>query len=500
MHSTIRGPAAADLVRWCIGTGLALAAAGCAKNRQDDIPPRATDTIELAPRYSVISVPVSADLGELRAALEHEVPRTLWTIDKPNQTCAASKKVKVLVVKIKTPTIKCRLVGQVTRGPLAISGSGENLVVTMPIHAIIHARDIGGLIKEESATADARVRAVARLDVQHDWSLSGKVDIKYDWTQEPAVDLLGQHIVLTNQADAKLAGVVNRLERTLPRELAKLNFRQNVERSWRGAFTSLQLNRSNPPVWMRITPQSLNYGGYAINGQKVQLRLGMKARTETYVGAQPADPAPTPLPPVQRLAEKPGELLFYIPVIADYAQLEPVVAEALAKREMRPFEVPGIGPVNAHFGKIIVYGTTGGRIAVGVILAVRDAAGNFGKSSGTVWLTAKPVNAPNSRAVTFTDLKVAGTTDRRTTDLMLKLANSPALSTTIADALAQNFGRDYDELMGKVTRAIAEKRTGDLVIRARIDDVRTGALRAAGRGLYLPVWGTGTAAVELDTH
>ncbi|MEO6040877.1 MAG: DUF4403 family protein [Croceibacterium sp.] len=484
----------------CVVVALALAAGGCARQQPDTAPPRATDTIALEPQSSVISVPVSADLGELRLALEREVPRTLWAIDRPGQTCAAPKKVKVLIVKIKTPTIKCRLVGLVTRGPLAISGSGENLVVTMPIHAVIHARDIGGLLKQETATADARVRALAHLDIQRDWSLTGKVDIKYDWTREPAVDLLGQHIVLTNQADAKLQGVVARLERTLPRELAKLHFRQNVERSWRGAFTSLQLNRSNPPVWMRITPQTLNYGGYAIDGQKVRLRLGMKALTETYVGDRPADPQPAPLPAVQRLAQPAGELLFYVPVVADYAQLEPVVSKALTKRQTRPFEVPGIGPVNARFGNVTVYGTTGGRIAVGVVLQVEDAAGNFGKSSGTVWLTGKPVNAPNSRAVSFADLKVAGTTDRRTTDLMLRLANSPALATTIADALAQNFAHDYDELMGKVTRAIAEKRTGDLVIRARIDDVRTGTLRAAGRGLYLPVWGKGTAGVELDTH
>lgn len=498
MAHTVRAHAA--LARFCTGAILSLAVSGCAKDKADDVPPRATDTIALVPQASVVSIPVTADLGELRTALEKEVPRTLWTIDKPNQTCAASRKVKVLIVKVKTPIIKCRLVGQVTRGALAISGSGENLVVTMPMHAVIHAQDIGGVLKQESATADAQVRAVARLDIQRDWRLTGKVDIKYDWTREPAVDLLGQHIVLTSQADAKLAGVVNRLERTLPRELAKLEFRRNVERAWRGAFTSLQLNRSNPPVWMRITPQSLNYGGYAIEGDTARLRLGMHAVTETYVGQRPADPKPTALPPVQRLAQKPGALLFYVPVIADYAQLEPVVAEALAKRQVRPFEVPGIGPVYARFGKVTVYGTTGGRIAVGVILAVRDTAGNFGESSGTVWVTAKPINPPNTRRVMFEDLRVAGTTDRRTTNLMLRLANSPALSTTIADALAQNFAKDYDELVGKISRAIAEKRTGDLVIRARIDDVRTGSLKAAGRGLYLPVWGKGTAAVELDTR
>jgi len=53
--------------------------------------------------------------------------------------------------------------------------------------------------------------------------------------------------------------------------------------------------------------------------------------------------------------------------------------------------------------------------------------------------------------------------------------------------------------MGKVTRAIADKREGDLVIRARIDEVLTGKLKAAGQGLYLPVWGKGEASIVLPS-
>ena len=89
-------------------------------------------------------------------------------------------------------------------------------------------------------------------------------------------------------------------------------------------------------------------------------------------------------------------------------------------------------------------------------------------------------------------------TDSTGTDVLLGLANAPGLSETIAAALAQNFENDYAKLMGKIDRALTEKRTGDFIIRARIEDVRTGQLKAAGQGLYLPVEGTGTATVSLD--
>jgi hypothetical protein len=461
-----------------------------------EAPPRADDRFAVAPQTSEIAVPVSAPLARLSRALEQAVPRTLWTIDKPGQTCLASKKVKVLFARVKTPTIRCTIVGTVTRGPLALSGAGRTITVAMPLHAVVSAQDIGGVVKRETATADAQVRALVTLDLAPDWSPRGTVDIRYDWSDAPHIDILGQRIEFTSKADAKLAGVIAKLERTLPRELAKLSVREHVAAAWASAFTSLQLNRANPPVWMRVTPQALSYGGYAIVGQQLTLRLGMTARTETFVGPRPPDPAPTPLPRATQVTGTPGAIRFTIPVIADYHELEPVLMRALTKRSARPFEVPGLGPVNARFGSVTMYGTTGGRIAAGVTFSAARPGGV--PSHGTVWLTARPVNAANSRVVRFADLSVAGVTDSTGTSLLLRLANAPVLADTVAEALTQNFAKDYDKLLGKIGRALAEKPVGPFLLRARVDDVRTDPLKAAGQGLYLSVTGKGTAALTLQ--
>jgi hypothetical protein len=460
-------------------------------------PPRATDTIQAEPQSSVIAVPIEAGIGSLYAALEREVPRRLWTIDKPDQTCVASEKVKVLGIGIKTPKLKCHLVGQVTRGPLAISGQGRDIVVTMPIRATVQARDIAGIIKQETATAAAQVRAIVRVNLDADWNLRGRVQIAYDWTREPSIEILGQRIVLTSKADAKLAAVVNRLERTLPNEVAKIHIRPEVAKAWSRAFTAIELNRTRPPVWMRIAPQELHYGGYTVRGQRLSLTLGLKARTDTYVGPRPPDPPPTPLPRVRPLETGKGAIQFFIPVIADYAQLEPVIRDALVRRSARPFTVSKLGPVNAVFDKVQVYATTGNRLAVGVTFSARDQAGRLGNSNGTIWLTGVPQNEPNSRKVHFSDVQVNAATDNRATNLLFQIANGPELSQAIAGALGQNFTRDYDALLDKIDRAIEERREGKLLITARIDDVHTGSLKATGQGLYLPVWGTGTVAIKV---
>lgn len=88
-------------------------------------------------------------------------------------------------------------------------------------------------------------------------------------------------------------------------------------------------------------------------------------------------------------------------------------------------------------------------------------------------------------------------TDSTGTSLLLKLANAPVLADTLADALAQNFAKDYDRLLSKIGTALAEKRVGAVLLRAHIDDVRTGRLKATGEGVYLPVAGKGNAAITL---
>lgn len=331
-------------------TAALLSLAGCHRP-PDRAPPRATSAVEIEPQTSEFDVPITARLATLSAALEKAIPRRLWTINKPNQVCVPSRSVKILFARIKTPTLSCHIIGQVTRGPLRLSGKGRILSVTMPIHASVSAHDIGHVLHGETAVGDAQVRADATLDIGPDWSPRGSVDIHYDWTDEPHVDFLGQRIEFTSRADEKLRGVVGQLEQTLPRELARLHVHDQAEAAWRSAFTSLQVNRSRPPVWLRIAPRAMSYGGYRVEGQMLVLRLGMTAQTETFVGPRPADPTPTPLPAL--IKRRPGttRVVFALPVIAAYKELEPVLARALAKRASRPFQVPGIGPVLARFAR-----------------------------------------------------------------------------------------------------------------------------------------------------
>jgi hypothetical protein len=482
-----------------VGSSCALALlvvlGGCARHGKVEAPPHAHDKIVAPRQTSIIAVPLDADISVLDTALERAIPRRLWAIDQHFDKCVEPQKVKIFAAKLAiTPKLGCTVTGQVTRGALRLRGQGEDILVDLPIQAAIAARNVGGVLSK-TATGTAMAHARIRIDLSNNWTPRATIKLAYDWKQPPGIDLLGNRVTFTDKVDEKLAPIVRGLERDLPNELSKIALRSKVEAAWRQSFTALMLNDSNPQVWMRVTPQRIDYGGYVIKGRTLQLKLGMEALTETFIGPRPADPAPTPLPPASPLREA-GTLRMFVPVIADYAQLEPVILKALTKRAARPIEVPGLGPVDARFERITAYGTDGGRIAVGITLAARQRSGTIGETRGLVWLTALPVNTPGTQVVRFENLAVTGATDSISGDLLLRLVNAPGVGDTVAQSLTQNFAGDVNDLLRKIRLAIVDNRQGDFLIHARVDSMTNGTLKAAGEGLYLPVWATGEARVE----
>lgn len=470
--------------------------AACDRKTDVEPPPHATDKAPSPTQKSLIAVPINADTASLKQALERAVPKTLWTINKREPACVQPQRVKLFGKKVKvTPPIACTIVGQVTRGPLRLRGEGDEIVVDVPLNATIGARDVGGVLKGETATGAAMAHARIRIALTPDWHTQGKARIDYGWTRAPGIDFLGKRITFTDQADAKLEPVVRDVEREVNREIAKIDIRGQAADVWRQSFTSLELNRDKPPVWMRVTPQRILYGGYRMDGQRMRLNLGLEAITETFVSGRPTDPQPTPLPRLVREAPRP-HLDVRVPVIADYAQLQPVVDRALAKRSERPFVLPKLGPMMVTFGKSTIYGAPGGRIAVGIDVDAKLEIRSGAPTRGRIWMTAIPVNKPGSAEVHFTGLVVNGDTDGVGGDLLILLGRSEGFAPLIAAALTQNFTHDLEGLQGKIRRAVDQRREGAFVIRTSVDDFEIGEIRAYGNGLYLPVRMVGGASVD----
>lgn len=475
---------------------LLLALTACNRNGGNVAPPRVETPADLPTQSSTILVPVSASLASLEASVNARTPTRLWGIDKHEDKCVPGRSVRLFGKQVKiTPTLGCRIVGQVTRGRMRLGGSDDVLTITMPVTAAISARDVGGIIKRETATGSAIVRATAKLSVAGDWTPVAKVDIAYDWTEPPGIDFLGARIKFVDKADERLKGVIAGLERDLPRELAKLRARDQLAGIWRQGFTSIQLNRDKPPAWMRVAPIRLGFGGYRIANGRIELQLAAEALTQTFVGNHPVDPTPTPLPPPSR-ALPPKGLRFFIPVLADFAQLEPVVQRTLRKLAAKGIVLKGIGPVDAGFGRVTIYATDGGRLAVGVKTRVKPRNGLLGATTGEVWLSALPYNEPGSQVVRVRDLQIAGDSDSVTIDLLFRLFNNAGVQQQIRAGLAHDFAGDYQKVLRAARGAIAGHREGDFILSATVTSVRNGPIKVTGQGLFLPVEAEGSANIR----
>lgn len=468
---------------------LALVLAGCGRDSSNPAPPRVTMPADIPAGSSAIAVPISARIADLEKLVNAEVPRTLVTIDEAKPACT-----RLPVIG----NVSCRLQGEVTRGRISVAGKGNVLTLSMPIDAVVSAKDIGKVIKSETATAAAVVVANVQLTSVGDWQPSAKVHIDYRWTRKPGINFLGKRITFAGRADPELQKLLKRLEASVPKHIAKLHPRDKLANAWSKGFTSIKLNDHNPPVWLRLTPEQLRFRRYHIANGVITLELGATARTETFVGERPADPPATPLPPPASFQIAPDTgFRFHIPVIADYAELEPVIERALKKLEKKPIPVARVGDVRAEFTDVTMYPTTGGRLAIGLGLKVKTPRG-WVDPSGTVWVTGQPYNEPGSQRVKVRNLQIAGKPDSTSFGVLLAVAQSDAVRAEVANSLSEDFSRDYSKILAKAGEAIAQKRLGDFMLMTTITDVTNGVIYPAGQGLYMPVDAVGIAALRFD--
>ena len=181
-------------------------------------PPRAAPSPLPPPPPSSIALPVRVPLALLEAAVNDAVPQQLWQVDKPGSVCLKASRVRMFGAKLKlTPDVKCRIVGDVTRGPIRLSSRDDKLHLAMPVAATLEARDIGGLSMGKGTEAKALITADLVPELTREGRLTARIQLRYDWRQEPTVSILGQQIRLTEKADEKLAPILAKMEAELPR-------------------------------------------------------------------------------------------------------------------------------------------------------------------------------------------------------------------------------------------------------------------------------------------
>ncbi len=450
---------------------------------------------------SVVVASIGVPLASLKRGLERDVPRRLWSIDRKLDECVPRKDVRVLGRDItQTPRIGCRIVGHARRGAITLRGRGDTLVARFPVTATVRAEDVGGIIKRETATGSAIVEVSARFSIGSDWRPKSDVGLTYRWAREPGIDFLGQRISFTDRADKELRGIIDGIERSLQRQLSRIHIRSDVTQLWEQGFTVLSLNRENPPVWLRMTPQNAGIGRFRVSGGRLSADVMLAAQTEIIVGEQPARPPATPLGGNVPVARESG-FSAVLPVLADYAQIEPVILRKLHKLAQKGIEKEGLGRLEVEFEDVTMFATQGGKIAVGVTATV-EPVGNrtgriWGASNGLIWLVGKPVTEAGSEIVGIEDLRIYGDMDKATGDLLIRVMAGEDVRRAIQNALVEDFRKDYDDIVKQARAGIETVTVGEITLNFDIASIEHGEIQVTGKGLFMPIEAKGTARARL---
>lgn len=461
--------------------------------------------INTPPNYeteqSVVVTSISVPIGKVRQGLEQDVPRTLFRINQRIEECVPRETVRLFKQDLfRTPKVGCTLVGTVRRGSITLGGSGQTLSASFPIDAEIEIRDIGDVIKRETVSASAVMNMRAKLGVTGDWKISPDIHISYTWLKEPGVMVAGQRIKLTKFVEPKFKTILHSVERRLEAQIRKVDLRSDVSKAWQSGFDTISLNRENPPVWLRLTPEQAGTSGVRVAGSSILTDLMLKAKLNVIVGDEPSKPDAQPLGANIGVSRGRG-FDVVVPVLADYAEVEPVILRALQKLADRGIANEDYGKLDVSFRNVTLYATENGRIAVGVEAAVEPIGSltgrTWGKSRGVVWLTGTPVTEPNSEVVRVEGLEIFGNTDTEMGDLLIRVLESEEVKKEIERALVEDFARDYEDVIGKAQRGIGSVKLGAFNLSFDVDTIDHGAIIATGAGLFMPVSAKGGVTTKI---
>ncbi|ABC62477.1 DUF4403 family protein [Erythrobacter litoralis] len=463
-------------------------------------PVRSDTAPEIADGDTVLVTQVGIPLETIRRALEKDVPRRLYAIDRQMENCVPRRNIRVFGEDLgRTPKVACRITGQVRRGAISVVGRGDRLIARLPVNATVRARDIGGVIKQETATASAMMEVTVRISVGRSWQPRAAVDLDYRWTREPGIDILGQRITFTEPANRELRGVLREVERSLQREVAKIAIKPVVEKLWSRGFTTLSLSEDNPPVWLTIAPQEAGVGQFRVAGRQLIADVMVAARTRVKVGERPEDVQRKALGPNAGITEG-GGFRAVVPVMADYAELEPVLLRELGKLADKGIKREDLGRLELEFEDVEIFATDDDRLAVGIVAEVvpvgRRTGRSWGRTRGEVWLTGRAATQAGSEVVRIEDLRIFGDMDAISGDVLIRIMRREEVRSAIEAALVEDFRQDYARIAEKVRAGLADVGSGDIRLSITVDAIDHGEVQVTGQGLYLPVEARGR--VEAD--
>ncbi|WOE73887.1 DUF4403 family protein [Alterisphingorhabdus coralli] len=433
-------------------------------------------------RTSTVRIPVSGSLSYLAEILNAEVPQRLTTINQPKQICLKTKS-KLL------PDISCRLKGFVDRGRITLSGSGKTMTIAIPVNLRVEVLDIGDIIKRETVTGAMQVLMRVQPQLSRDWRTTATVDIEYRWTDEIGIDALGQRITFGSRIEPEIRKVAKKIEQRLPQLIQSLNARQKVESIWHAGFT-VERAKSDPEIWVRFTPQEIGMADYVFRDGQLIVDLAVQAQTETIFGPEPEKPEKTPLPDLMEQPPARG-INVQVPVYIPYDVFEKPLTDIVGMGEYRQVTLEDGTTTEARFNSIEIFGTEGGRLAIGLDVSIKSPVPLINEVEGEIWVVAKPKLDVAAKTIGISDLEVISQTDSTAFNLLAGAISAAEIDEELIAQIRYDFSDHYQEGLVKADEWLAAEPLEGFVFNGSLEGADLKELHVAPDGMVIEVWARG---------
>ena len=195
------------------------------------------------------------------------------------------------------------------RQPLQIEAKGGNLFnIKVPVNVWAKAgwkvEKFGlAVAKYEDTQFDIDINFLTKLTIDERWRISSTTTPNgYKWISEPKVKLGFFEIPITTIIEKIIDRELPNVTQSVDIEVGKINLKPAVETAWKAVQEPFLINEAYQ-AWLKVTPQEVMMTPLGTKGRNVRISLGMKATTETFLGAKPTAAVMAVVPPL-KLADR----------------------------------------------------------------------------------------------------------------------------------------------------------------------------------------------------
>ena len=294
---------------------------------------------------------------------------------------------------------------------------------------------------EYEATGTIALVYKTKIEIDNNWKVVSKTTSSgYNWIETPKFNVAGFTIPVKPIADFALS----RTEKMITEQIDKLlsesvDLKAELSKTWTDIQKPFIIN-PDYNLWLRVTPKEVLLSPFTTKGAKLHIPVAFNAQIETFMGAEPPQNVPSPLPALKIIERQPKEFSLNVAADITYDQISKVAKEQLSGFTFNE------GGKSITIKDIQVYSSNGKAVFILDVL---------GSLKGKIYFSGNMRYNPDSTSIEITEPEF----DIKTRSALVKSANwllhgvilkkiAPYLSYKVAEDL-ENARLEANKMMTK---------------------------------------------------